>query len=80
MVRAIEYSHGEIEGAEDSDLVAMTGEITAVDELIAIEIVRQARSLADSIRAYARERTRRVRERHESLGVRERHESLDDIF
>lgn len=67
VVRAIEYSHGEIEGADDGDLVAMTGEITAVDELIAIDIVRQARSLAGILRAYAHERIRRVRDNHEAL-------------
>src|ERR1019366_1604222 len=42
VIRAIEYAHGEIEGADDNDLVGMAGEITAADELIAIEIVRQA--------------------------------------
>jgi hypothetical protein len=67
VIRAIEHSHGEIEGADDSDLVALTGVITAVDELIAIEIVRQARSLASILRAYALERTRRVRDPHDAL-------------
>jgi hypothetical protein len=67
VIRAIEYAHGEIEGANDCDLVAMTEEITAADELMAIEIVRQARSLAGILRAYALERTRRIGNRHESL-------------
>ena len=66
LIRAIEYAHGEIEGADDNDLVAMAGDITAVDELIAIEIVRQARTLAGILRAYARERKRRARDPDES--------------
>jgi hypothetical protein len=72
VIRAIEYAHGEIEGADHNDLVGMAGDIAAVDELIAIEIVRQARSLAGILRAYALERTRRVGSR--------RQESLEDPF
>lgn len=67
VIRAIEYAHGEIEGADDNDLAAMAGEVSAVDELIAIEIVKQARSLAALLRAYARERKQRVRNLHGSL-------------
>ena len=66
VIRAIEYAHGELEGADDNDLVAMAGDITAVDELIAGELVRQARTLAAILRAYARERKRHVRNPHES--------------
>lgn len=61
VIRTIEYAHGELEGADDGDLVAIAGDITAVDELIAIEIVRQARTLASLLRAYARERQQRTR-------------------
>lgn len=66
VIRTIEVAHGEIEGADDNDLLAMAGDITAFDELIAIEIVQQARTLAGLLRAYARERKRRVRNPHES--------------
>jgi hypothetical protein len=67
VVRAIEHAHGELEGADDDDLAAMTGESMAADEHMAIEIVRQARSLATMLRAYALERTRRVGDRHASF-------------
>lgn len=67
VIRAIEYAHGEIEGADNDDLAAMAGDITAVDELIAIEIVRQARSLAALLRAYARERKGRASNAQDSL-------------
>jgi len=70
-IRAIEYAHGELEGADDNDLAAMTGEVTGADEHLAIEIVRQARLLATTLRAYALERARPVGRRHESL---------DDLF
>ena len=67
VVRAIEHAHGELEGADNDDLIAMTGENTGADEHIAIEIVRQARSLAATFRAYAHERTGRVGYRRTSF-------------
>jgi len=67
VIRAIEYAHGELEGADDNDLAAMTADVTSVDALLAIEILVQARSLATTFRAYARERQRRSSEPRDPL-------------